>query len=371
MKIIANYLPQYHVIPENNKFWGEGYTDWVAVKKSIPLFDGHIQPKIPLDNNYYQLDNPANIKWQVELAKKYGVYGFNIYHYWFSSSLHLLGKPAELLLEHKEFDMPFMFTWDNGSWKRTWSNVRKANDWAPMFDNNSNHEGSGMLAELVYGDESEWYAHFNYLLPFFRDSRYIKVSGKPLFGIFKPENNIDTIKQMCKYWDALARENGLNGILFLSKYSTYFGMLDGCFIYEPSTTNNMIGVWKSRIRNLLGRLLPSESKITKWNYDIYWQKLLQRDKKILNPLILYGGCSNFDDSPRRGNKGRMFVGATPEKFKKYMKQLIELSKKNNKEFIFLTAWNEWGEGAYLEPDEENGYAYLEALKQAIEETNND
>jgi len=368
VKIIANYLPQYHETPENNEFWGEGYTDWVAVKKSIPLFNGHVQPKIPLNNNYYQLDDIRNIKWQVDLARKYGLYGFNIYHYWFSSSLHLLGKPAELLLEYKKLDMPFMFTWDNGSWKCTWSNVHGANDWAPKFDNNSKKNDSGMLAELIYGNEEDWKIHFEYLLPFFKDERYIRREDKPLFCIFKPENDFDTINRMCVYWDNLARKNGLKGIFFLSRYSSYFKILSSSFLYEPSNANDMVGVWKARFRNIMGRCFPDKMKIVKWDYDLYWQKLFRQDRKIIDPLIFYGGIVNYDDSPRRGNKGKMFVGATPDKFEKYMKQLIELSQKNDKEFIFLTAWNEWGEGAYLEPDEENGYAYLEALKKAIDET---
>ena len=185
VKIIANYLPQFHVIPENSEWWGNNFTDWVAVKKAKPLFKWHNEPRIPLNNNYYSLDNPDSLKWQANLAREYGVYGFGIYHYWFSSSLNLLTKPAELILNNKDIDINFFFIWDNTSWKRTWSVIKRGNDWAPDFDNaSSQNKNNGILAELIYGEESDWEKPFNYLLPFFKDSRYIKIDNKPAFAFF-------------------------------------------------------------------------------------------------------------------------------------------------------------------------------------------
>jgi len=169
-KIIANYLPQYHRIPENDKWWGEGFTDWVAVKKAISLFDNHRQPRVPLDDNYYDLSEVENIRWQAQLAKDYGIYGFGIYHYWFSSELQLLQTPSEILLSNKDIDIHFMFIWDNFTWKRTWSKLSVGNVWAPSFDeerqqdSNESVEDDGVLAELKYGDEKEWKIHFEYLL---------------------------------------------------------------------------------------------------------------------------------------------------------------------------------------------------------------
>ena len=210
-KIIANYLPQFHSIPQNDQWWGKGYTDWEAVKKCKPQFKGHNQPRIPLNSHYYSLDQVEEIRRQSDLANKYGVYGFGIYHYWFSSKLRLLEKPAEILLNSKDINQHFILIWDNGSWKRTWSNVKNGFDWAPEFDNKNNqsHEGNGLLAELVYGDEEEWRIHFDYLLPFFKDERYIKIDGKPAFVFYQMENDYETIVQMTKKWDEWAKNEGL------------------------------------------------------------------------------------------------------------------------------------------------------------------
>ena len=134
VKVIANYLPQYHTIPENDKWWGKGFTDWIAVKATEPAYEGHNQPRVPLNENYYSLDCADSIRWQASLAREYGIYGFGIYHYWFSSNQQLLQKPAELLLQNKDIDINFMFIWDNLTWKRTWSKLSRGLDWAPNYD---------------------------------------------------------------------------------------------------------------------------------------------------------------------------------------------------------------------------------------------
>ena len=149
-KVFAAYLPQYHETEDNNIFWGQGYTDWVGVKKAEPQYLGHKQPKVPLDSYYYDLTDYNVILWQSRIAKKYGIDGFNIYHYWFKDGKQELEKPAEILLEHKEINIEFFFTWDNASWKRTWGNVQ-GNDWAPVFDNNDN-KGSSILVEFAKDD---------------------------------------------------------------------------------------------------------------------------------------------------------------------------------------------------------------------------
>ena len=144
VKVLAMYLPQYHEVEENSRFWGKGFTDWVSVKKATPLYEGHYQPEVPLNNNYYDLSRKESIKWQIDLAKKYGVYGFGIYHYWFSDEKQLLTKPAELILENKDLDIPFFFAWDNASWRRTWSKFR-GNAWAPMEDAANKEEKKGTV----------------------------------------------------------------------------------------------------------------------------------------------------------------------------------------------------------------------------------
>lgn len=365
-KIIANYLPQFHEIPENNKWWGKGYTDWVAVKKSKPLFEGHEQPRFPLDG-YYDLTQENVIRRQAEQAKKAGVYGFGIYHYWFSSDMKLLEKPAEILYKNSDINIAYMFIWDNSSWKRTWSNVRKGNDWAPEFDEKnqklSTQGESGMLAELIYGDEADWEKHFQYLVPFFKDLRYIKKDGRPMFAFFQPDNDFAIIKEMCIYWNKRAIETGFPGICFVSKANYAHCDLEYSFKYEPFSMDTTVAVWKARFANLKNKIKPT-LRISE--YDKEWNEIILSAQKCTKRNLFYGAVVGFDDSPRRGKKARIILGQSPQKFEKYMAELLRISSRQNKDFIFLTAWNEWGEGAYLEPDTESGYAYLEALKRAVE-----
>ena len=367
IKIIANYLPQFHSIPENDKWWGKGYTDWVAVKKSKPLFKGHLQPHIPLNGNYYDLSKIENIRWQVDLANKYGIYGFAIYHYWFNSNEQLLQKPGELILQNKDINTHFCFIWDNSTWKRTWSNVKFGNDWGIQNVNNSEDQSNGILAELIYGNEKDWKIHFDYLLDFFKDDRYIKIDNRPVFGIFNQDNGTEKLKQMCLYWDNLSKKKGFSGIYILGKRNHHgITITDYLYDYEPLKHGWLFDVfWGKVYQKLRTGTYKKLNKVDKYNYDKIWKGIIQSAKRNKNNKLFYGAFVSYDDTPRRGAKGKTVVGAKPEKFEKYMRRLIEISESQNKEYVFLTAWNEWGEGAYLEPDEKNGYAYLEALKNAL------
>ena len=261
-KVIAMYLPQYHEIPENNEWWGNGFTDWVSVKSSKKLYDNHRQPRIPLNNNYYDLSDINSIKWQVELAKKYGIYGFGIYHYWFSSSKQVLTKPAELLLSHKEIDMPFFLAWDNNSWVRTWSKYKhNTNAWSPKADAqiDAGRQHDGYLAKLEYGNEDDWKIHFDYLNNFFSDDRYIKINNKPLFIIWNYTDK-KILKKMCDYWRKLSIEYGYDGLYLINRLNPYDSMegFDSLFTYEP-----MFSAWQNK--NLLTRIKDKifEVKFTK------------------------------------------------------------------------------------------------------------
>lgn len=365
VKVIANYLPQFHEIPENNRWWGEGFTDWVAVKKAQPIYPGQVQPRVPLHQHYYDLSEEREIRWQVSLAQKYGVYGFGIYHYWFSSEQMLLQKPAEIIRDHEDIGIHYCFIWDNTSWARTWSHANFMNDWAPSFDKGqSKAEDNGMLAELRYGDEKDWKKHFDYLLPFFQDRRYIRVDGKPAFCIFKPHNDFPTLKKMMKCWDAWAKGAGLGGVTAIMLYDRHGDYLKYRMRYSPFQPNHFFEAAWNRFANAwyAKRQAPRFG-----DYDRQWRMLLL-DAKFADPHTFLSGFVSFDDTPRRGARARIVRGATPEKFGRYFRKLLEISKRQGKEYTFVTAWNEWGEGAYLEPDEENGYAYLEALRDAVAST---
>lgn len=184
MKIIAFYLPQFHEIPENNEWWGEGFTEWVNVKKAKPLFEGHNQPRVPLDDKYYDLlDDEVKI-WQAKIAKENGIYGFCYYHYWFNGR-KVLERPMEQMLRNNEVDIPFCVCWANEPWTKAW--IGRNEIILPQF----------------YGEKKEWKEHFDYLLPFFQDKRYIKENGKPLMVIYRAEV-ITNLNEMLDYWSELA-----------------------------------------------------------------------------------------------------------------------------------------------------------------------
>lgn len=369
VKILAMYLPQYHEVAENSKFWGKGFTDWVSVKKATPLFEGHQQPEVPLNGYYYDLSQKESIEWQIRLAKQYGIYGFGIYHYWFSNEKQLLTKPAELILENPDLNIPFFFAWDNASWRRTWSKFR-GNAWAPMEDakqNGDTHKESSILIEYKLGTEEDWKIHFDYLLNYFKDERYIKVDGKPVFEIF---NYSEKIYKMHQYWDGLAKKNGFNGIEIVYKKSALYKLPEKCvnLCYEPQNSGWGAGwkLWSFKALSLLG--LAEKHGPLKYSYDYIWHRIINNAQQRTKGNEWHGAFVAYDDTPRRGKQGRVVTGASPEKFQKYIAELMIICQKQKKEYILLTAWNEWGEGAMLEPTEKEGYGYLEALKKVKEES---
>ena len=360
-KLIAWYLPQYHCIPENDEFWGDGFTDWVAVKKALPLYKGHQQPRVPLNNNYYDLSIKDNIVWQAKLAKEYGIYGFGIYHYWFNNEINLLTKPLEIIHENREIDIHYFLTWDNASWKRSWSAV-DGNAWAPIADNNKNRKNNqGILIPYILGKEQDWENHFNHILHYFKDKRYIKVDNKPLFVILQYD---EEIKKMCQHWHELALEHGFNGIYFIFKNKRWFewDINDVRFNYEPHY-NGWLNptMWERRLEKLK-KTLHIPAGIAIYNYDTIWRRILKNAKEASQNELL-GAFVNYDDSPRRATRGIIVKGSSPKKFEQYLAKLINISENQGKNFIFITAWNEWGEGAYLEPDSIRQYDYLNAIKK--------
>lgn len=362
VKLMAMYLPQYHEIPENNKFWGKGFTDWTTVKSARQYFKDIKQPKIPLNNNYYDLSKSENIKWQVGLAKKYGIDGFCFYHYWFSSKKQLLQTPSELFLKDKSLDISFCFCWDNEPWKRTWD-AQEGNAWAPTMDKKIIKTNKETLVEFDYEDEEGWKKHFDYLLPFFRDERYIKINNKPVFmycNYYKKEE----LEKMSVFWDSYAKQFGFGGVCFIAHYSDVVenNISDYTYFYQPH-----FAAWERcalplRIADRIKAKNKNRTKPIVYNYKRVWKRIIWQAKKYKDKKYLYGAFVNYDDSPRRGEEGKCLRGRKIEIFSKYMQMLIDLSKKHDKEYIFFTAWNEWGEGAYLEPDTDDKFNYLKAIK---------
>ena len=359
-KIIAMYLPQYHCIPENDLFWGNGFTDWVTVKNARPLYKGHVQPKVPLNNNYYNLSFEEDVIWQSNLAQKYGVYGFGVYHYWFNNDKNLLTKPAEIIRDSESIDINYFLAWDNASWKRSWSNVA-GNDWAPLAEREEDKKGPAVMIQYEIGSEPDWENHYNYLRGHFLSSQYIKVNNKPVFIIF---NYSEETKKMCEYWNQLSKNDGFDGVYYIYRYNPNVNIDSHFkkFKYEPVFSGWQKMSLLRRIELKLYKMFNLEYRMIKYNYDKIWSDIIENAKKDSSKDLFHGCFVQYDDSPRRGKKGVVVIGGTPFKFRMYMKQLLEISNKQNKPFVFLTAWNEWGEGAYLEPDEINKHSYLEAIK---------
>lgn len=349
MKVIAMYLPQFHRVRENDEWWGEGFTDWTTVKKAKPLYEGHEQPKVPLDGYYYDLMDRHTMEWQAGLMKKYGVDGVCMYHYWFRDGRRILEKPAENLLGWTDIDMPFCFCWANETWARTWSNVRDKNVWAGTFEDGSHKGGDGILLEQKYGSERQWMEHFDYLLPFFRDSRYMKVDGKPVIVIYRA-SGIPCLGEMLELWRGRAVASGLKGIYVIGIWAkeTARKVLDAELYHEPVRAR--FELWQQ-----------NQDGITRLGYDVVWNHILKSEGE---GRILFGGFVSYDDTPRRGQEGCLIEGGSPEQFARYLTELMAKNASRGNDLIFLNAWNEWGEGMYLEPDSKNQYGYLEAVVHA-------
>lgn len=359
MKILAMYLPQYHRVKENDIWWGNDYTEWEAVKNAKPLFKGHKQPRVPLNDNYYDLsnENGDTWRWQADLAKKYGVYGFCIYHYWFGEGKQLLEKPMKILLSHPEININYCVCWANESWTRTWYGLE-----------------SEILMEQKYGGIDEWENHFNYLLPFFKDSRYIKIDCKPVINLHR-SSYIPNLDEMRKTWDNLAKINGFAGVYIIAantggELETRSDLVDAYYNFEPGYTLN------HKIKPL-ERTIYGSSIFTKTLYNkLFSKKVIERvvdSKKIYKWMnrenikykkpVYKGTFPMWDNTPRRSYKGLYYKNSSPELFKKSLEVIKR--KISNEEFVFINAWNEWGEGCYLEPDNNNNYRYLESISDII------
>lgn len=372
VKIITFYLPQFHEIPENNEWWGKGFTEWVNVKKAKPLFDDHYQPRVPLDENYYVLDNEEAILKQVDLASKYGVHGFCFYHYWFSGKL-LLEKPLEIFNSSSKINFPFCISWANERWTNAW-----------------NAEGEPrILIDQKYGDRVDWEKHFDYMLQFFKNPNYIKEENKPLLVIYRPEL-INCLNEMLDTFNELAIKEGFSGMKFAYQHLHFNNSKDNddsrfaySIEYQPpyaladyharlhgSKTNNLVSVVRGLIKPIEDLLKISilenlrRNKLRTYDYDDLWNEILTR--KPRNEKSIPGAFVDWDNTPRRGLKGWLVKGVTPEKFEKYMTLQLKRTKAVYKqEYLFLFAWNEWAEGGYLEPDNKYSYRFIESIKNAI------
>ncbi len=373
MDIIAFYLPQFHEVEDNNKLWGKGFTEWTNVRKAKPLFNGHEQPVEPLDDNYYDLTNVDTIRWQCNIARKYGIYGFCFYHYWYNGHL-LLHKPIELFLDNSDIDFPFCICWANHDWTTSWSDNKKE-----------------LIYRQDYSKREDWDRHFEYMLPFLKDKRYIKRNGKPLLIIYEAANIVE-MNELLDHWNKNASDAGLGGLIFAYQSAvadTIIGFDDSRFTYDIEyqpqyvrllsyNRNKMVVshtildfIRKVNYKTLkldIERIIKlfRKQKLNIYDYDDMWNRILHSDP--VSAKSVPGAFVRMDTTPRMGLKGVVTQGMTPEKFKQYLKRQIVRAKSVYKaDMLFLFAWNEWAEGGYLEPDKRWGFDVLQAVKEAQEE----
>ena len=343
-RVIAFYLPQFHPIPENDEWWGKGFTEWTNVAKARPLFKGHYQPHIPADLGFYDLRVPEVREQQAELAERAGIEGFCYWHYWFAGK-RLLDRPFNEVLSSGKPNFPFCLAWANETWSGIWHG-----------------DTNRILIEQTYPGVDDYKAHFKALLPAFLDPRYIKVEGKPLFYIYRPLSIPDT-KLFIDTWQNLAHENHLPGIYFIGLSADVVQAKKVIELgFDAANRNGWKDVAYSRhfffqsVWNKFSELfLRSKLNIPRQNYkhllidSSYCENILENEY----PTIISG----WDNSPRSGRRGKILINYNPETFKMHVKKVLELSKRNkDNNIVFLRAWNEWAEGNYMEPDLKYGHA---------------
>ena len=357
IRALAYYLPQFHPIPENDIWWGKGFTEWTNVGKAKPLYPGHYQPHVPADLGYYDLRVPETREAQANMARAYGIEGFIYWHYWFGNGKRLLERPFNEVLSSGKPDFPFALAWANESWKGFWFGV----------DNTRN-----VLIEQTYPGDDDYIAHFNTVLPAFKDKRYIKCNDKPIFFVYKP-NQCPNMKHFIDLWQELAQRNGLEGIYFIAigqnlhtkedaenYYSETLGMgFDALNVINSyfAPLNFKEKVFRKLFFNPI-RIFPD---VRTYRYEQF-ECAIDNYENVF-PTIL----PNWDHTPRTGKRGIVLHGSTPKLFQSFLHKKISIIKDKPAEmrFLIIKSWNEWAEGNYLEPDLKYGKAYLEALKEEV------
>lgn len=349
VKLISFYFPQFHNIEENDRWWGSGFTEWTNVKKGQPHFIGHLQPKVPSTLGYYNLSDQSTAEAQAEMAKKYGIFGFCYYYYWFSGK-KLLDMPLNRMLKTGRPDFPFCICWANENWTRRWDGLDNE---ILIKQSHLPEDNINLIKELA---------------PIFLDRRYIRIKGKPLFIVYRADRFLD-LKKTISTWRDYCRKNGV-GEIHLSMVQS-FGIknpvdygFDSALEFPP---HNITGQ-----PNQKDNLQIINKDFFGTIYDYKTMSSFFTNKKYPAYKLFKGVCPAWDNSARRKNNPLIFINSSPENYQKWLESTINISRSNNdpeEKLVFINAWNEWGEGCYLEPDKDNGDEFLVATKKALENTN--
>lgn len=347
-RVIAFYLPQYHPIPENNEWWGKGFTEWTNAAKAKPLFHGHYQPHVPADLGFYDLRVPETRKAQAEMASLYGIEGFCYYHYWFGGR-RLIERPFNEVLESGEPDFPFCLCWANATWSGIWHG-------------NPNR----ILMEQTYPGREDYEAHFAELLPAFRDQRYLKVDGKPLFIIYKPRD-VPDVAAVAAQFRQMAERAGLSGLYLVgvSHRDDWKPAQNG---FDAVVVQNLPGLnGHIPLRHPLLKLKTwlGKHRLTIYEYERLLHTFIPESTRQIDHLPCL--IPSWDNTPRSGMNGLIMEGSTPALFRTSVREALEkvANKPPEHRLVFLKSWNEWAEGNHMEPDLRDGYGYLEALRDEL------
>ena len=349
-RVIAFYLPQFHPIPENDEWWGRGFTEWTNTAKAKPMFRGHYQPHIPADLGFYDLRVPETRIAQAEMAKEYGIEAFCYYHYWFAGK-RLLERPFTEILESGKPGFPFCLCWANQTWTGIWHG-------AP----------NRVLIKQTYPGFEDHEKHFYTLLKAFLDKRYVTIDNKPIFVIYRPQD-IPNVNKVIDFWREIALKSGLKGLYLVGVFSnsSWIPQQHG---FDASVMHRIppIRPWVSRrkpIKWLKNKYWEKTNKPTVYSYekvflDIIHEKIPQKENY---PCLI----PNWDNTPRSGSNGVVLHASTPELFRIQVKKGLEIINDFQLEhkIIFIKSWNEWAEGNHLEPDLKFGKAYLEVIRDEI------
>lgn len=350
-RAIAFYLPQFHPIPENDEWWGPGFTEWTNTAKARPLFRGHEQPHLPADLGFYDLRVAETRQAQADLAQRYGVEAFCYWHYWFAGR-RILERPFNEVLASGQPRHKFCLGWANQTWSGIWHG-------------NPNQ----VLIEQTYPGPEDDRAHFESLLTAFEDPRYLRVNGLPLFYVFRPEQLPDA-KGWAQRWRAMAKAAGLGGLYLVAEISDLlgrgavarapeaYGFDAGVYMRIPAA-NTKAATLKMRMRRKLlhhPETYPYASDPSSRPADL--------QAKNIYPCVY----SNWDNTPRSGRRGLAITSSTPELFGRHIRAAVEsfADQPAEERLLFLKSWNEWAEGNYLEPDLVHGHGFLQALKAELD-----
>lgn len=355
-RIIAFYLPQFHPIPENDEWWGKGFTEWTNVGKAKPLFPGHYQPRVPADLGYYDLRIPEVREAQVKLAKDAGIEGFCYWHYWFEPGKEILEKIFNEVVDTGKPDFPFCLGWANESW------------YLKLWNKDSGKDK--LLAEQKYKGVEDYTAHFYSLLKAFKDKRYMTQNGKPIFMIYKPFASSE-IKVFMETWNKLAVKEGLQGIFWIAHLNSCDSRIDECLKlgFNAVNVNNMHKMsseysFFKKCFNFIFR------KIFNIPYILDYRKMSKKfapQELFKNPCVCPTIITGWDHTPRSGRNGSgLMAHYTPTAFRNHVHDVFTKIKNYGHGFnnmVFLKSWNEWAEGNYIEPDLKYGHSFLDALKE--------